>query len=110
MKWKVSFYNEKVMKDLLKWPVGIKAKFTHIVNLLEQYGPIEVGMPFIKSMGEGLYEIRSKGKEGIARAFFCMIVNKEIVILHGFIKKDQKTPNKELKIAKKRLREVVDGK
>ena len=101
MKWKVSFYDEKVMKNLFKWPAGIKAKFTHIVELLEQHGPQDVGMPFVKAMGDGLFEIR---------ALFCMVIGKEVVILHGFIKKTQKTPAKELEIAKKRLREVQDGK
>jgi|SRR5690606_17779143 len=110
MKWKVSFYDEKVMKNLFKWPAGIKAKFTHIVELLEQHWPQDVGMPFVKAMEDGLFEIRAKSKEGIGRALFCMVIGKEVVILHGFIKKTQKTPAKELEIAKKRLREVQDGK
>ena len=59
-------------------------------------------------MGQGLYEIRAKGQEGIGRAFFCMIIGKENIVLHGFIKKTQKTPAKELNIAMKRLKEVRD--
>ncbi len=51
-----------------------------------------------------LYEIRAKGKEGIGRPVYCMAKGKEIVILHSFIKKSQKTPKKELDLAKKRMK------
>jgi phage-related protein len=60
-------------------------------------------------MGKGLFEIRVKGKEGIGRAFFCTIVDRRIVILHAFIKKSQKTPKKELEIARRRLRDVLEN-
>ena len=57
-------------------------------------------------MGEGLFEIRSKGKEGIGCSIYCMVKGKEIIILHSFIKKSQKTPKKELNLAKKRMKEI----
>jgi phage-related protein len=57
-------------------------------------------------MGEGLFEIRAKGKEGIGRSLFCTLKGKEIVILHSFIKKTKKTPEKELKLARKRMKEI----
>lgn len=57
-------------------------------------------------MGDGLFELRCKGAEGIGRAFYCTMVGREIVILHSFIKKTQETPDRELKMARKRLKEV----
>lgn len=57
-------------------------------------------------MGDGLFELRCKGAEGIGRAFYCTMVGREIVILHSFIKKTQETPDRELKTARKRLKEV----
>ena len=69
------------------------------------YGP-NLGMPFTRSLGKGLFEIRVRGKEGIGRAFFCTIVGNEIIILHAFVKKSQKIPKKELGIAHQRLKEV----
>lgn len=57
-------------------------------------------------MGDGLFELRIKGKEGIARVFYCTVVGQRIVMLHGFIKKSEKTPLKELKLARLRLAEV----
>jgi phage-related protein len=57
-------------------------------------------------MGDGLFEVRARGTEGIGRAFFCCFSGRRVVILHGFIKKTQKTPLKEVQIARKRLKEV----
>lgn len=104
--WKVSFFNDGVRGTLAKWPNRLKAKFTRIVELIAMTSPMDVGMPHVKSMGQSLFEIRVKSDEGIGRAFFCMIVGKEIIILHSFIKKTQKTPEKELSIARKRMKEV----
>ena len=105
MKWQVTFYNEKVEEETLGFPKGILANFIHIVEMIEDFGPI-LGKPYTAPMGDGLFEIRAKGKEGIGRSLYCTMVRKEIVILNSFIKKSQKTPKKELDLAKKRMKEV----
>ena len=106
MNWKVTFYNEKVENQTLKFPSGILANFLHIVEMVEDLGP-NLGKPYVGSLGSGLYEIRAKGKEGIGRSVYCTITGKEVVILHSFIKKSQKTPKKELDLAKKRMKEIL---
>lgn len=63
-------------------------------------------MLLTRALGDGLFELRVKGREGIGKAFFCYVVGKRIIILHGFIKKEQKTPPKELRLAKERLKEI----
>ena len=70
-------------------------------------GP-NLGLPYTKAFGDGLFETRARGKEGIGRAFFCTMVGKRVVILHGFIKKTQATPPDEIKIARKRMKEMND--
>ena len=60
-------------------------------------------------MGQGLFELRCKGKEGAGRAFYCTIIGRQIIILHSFIKKTQQTPDLELKIARRRLKEINRG-
>ena len=60
-------------------------------------GP-NLGGPHTKAFGEGLFELRLKGAEGIARVFFCTLVGKRIVIPHSFIKKSDKTPLREREI------------
>lgn len=69
---------------------------------MEEHG-IYLGSALTKSMGNGLFELRIKAREGIGRAFFCYRCGHEIIILHAFIKK---TPVKEIAIAMKRLNEV----
>lgn len=61
-----------------------------------------IGMPTCRPMGKGLYEVRSNLPSGkIARVLFCIFENR-MILLHGFIKKTQKTPKKELDLALKR--------
>ncbi len=105
MKWIITYYNEQVEHSILDWPTKIKAKYLFITHLIEEHGP-NLGEPYTKAFGDGLFEIRAKGQEGIARAFFCTLIGKEIIVLHGFVKKTNKTPNNEIAIAKKRLKEV----
>lgn len=81
------------------------ANLIHILDLIEQFGPA-LGKPHTSPMGSGMFEIRAKGKEGIGRSLFCSVSGKEIVILHSFIKKTQKTPKKDLALARRRMKEL----
>lgn len=66
-----------------------------------------VGMPVCRSLGRSLYEIRSDlASRRIARVIFC-IAEQRMVLLHGFIKKTQKTPKADLELAFKRKKEVT---
>ena len=105
MNWRVTFYNEKVEKKTLSFPKGILANFLHVVEMMEEYGPA-LGKPYTAPIGDGLFEIRVKGKEGIGRSLFCTIKGQEIIILHSFIKKSQYRAQKEKDLARKRKKEV----
>lgn len=65
-----------------------------------------LGMPHSKAMGDGLFEFRLKGAEGIARVFYCAVVNRRIVMLHSFVKKTERTPRRDLVLATSRMKEV----
>jgi len=73
--------------------------------MIEEFGP-SLGKPYTAPMGKGLFEIRAKGLEGIGRSLFCTVKGHEIIILHSFVKKTQKTPSNEVAIARKRMKEV----
>ena len=73
---------------------------------MEIFGPA-LGMPHTRAMGGGLFELRIKAAEGIARVFYCTVIDRRIVILHQFVKKSDKTPPKELEIARRRMKEVT---
>lgn len=85
-------------------PDTLQARYIGMTTRMIEYGP-NLGLPHTDSFGGGLFELRLKGAEGIARVFFCTMVVQEIVILHSFINKTQKAPEKELKIAKTRMKE-----
>ena len=105
MKFEIEYYSGKVIADIAALPLSIRARYFHLADLMGENGP-DLGMPHTRHMGDGLLEMRLKGREGIARVFYCTLVRNRIVILHSFVKKTDKTPIKELAIAKKRMQEV----
>jgi phage-related protein len=105
--WSVTFYSQKLEVEILRLPAGAVARFLRYAERMEIYGP-DLGMPHTRAMGDELFELRLKAVEGIARVFYCTLVGRRIVMLHQFVKKSQKTPPKELDIARKRMKEVKD--
>ena len=105
MTYRIQFFVASVQTLIEKWPVGIYASFVRIAEQIEISGP-NLGMPYTKAMGDGLFEIRAKSAEGIGRAFFCCMKGRRVIILHGFVKKTQTTPLKEIRLAKRRMKEV----
>lgn len=105
MGYQLQFFNAKVQTAMEAWPTSISASFVRITQQMVESGP-NLEMPYTRPLGDGLFEIRAKGTEGIGRAFFCCMVGRRIIILHGFIKKTQATPLKELAIARKRFKEI----
>ena len=105
MSWSIEYAHPDVEKFVLDLPTGLRAKYFRLTELMEEFGA-NLGMPHSRPMPEGLFELRVKSQEGIARIFYCMLVGKRIVMLHGFIKKSQKTPAKDSKLARKRMKEV----
>ena len=79
--------------------------YARITERMQVFGP-HLGMPFTRPLGEGLFEVRARGKEGIGRAVFCTATGQTIMILHAFIKKTQKTPQRDLELARRRPWEV----
>jgi len=105
MPWTIDYYSEAVRLEIEALPVGIRAAYVRLTELLEEFG-LELRMPHSRAMGGGLYELRPRGREGIARVFYCALVGRRIVILHSFMKKTRRTPARELAIARRRHREV----
>lgn len=105
MTYSISYYSREVQEDIMNLPVTLQARYIGLTQRMLEYGP-NLGLPHTDAFGGGLFELRLKGVEGIARVFFCTMVQQEIVMLHSFIKKAQKTPLKELKLAKLRMKEL----
>jgi phage-related protein len=105
--WAITFFDSRVEAGLLEMAAGFVARFIRYAERMEVHGP-DLGMPHTRAMGDGLFELRLKGPEGIARVFYCTLSQRRIMMLHFFVKKTQKTPTKEIDIARNRMREVKD--
>ena len=107
MNWKVTFYSERVEAEIHAMAGAFVGRFLRYAERMEIHGP-DLGMPHTRPMGDGLFELRLKAAEGIARVFFCTVVARKIVVLHQFVKKTEKTPSKEIKIARSRMKDLTD--
>ena len=108
MKYTIEYFHSRVKYDIESWPDGILADYARLAELLMEFGP-NLRMPHSRAMGDGLFELRPRGREGIGRALYCYVAGHRIVILHAFVKKTQETPEKELRLARKRMKEVRNG-
>jgi len=106
--YRIEYFHPRVKEEIENWPGGILADFARMVELLMEFGP-NLRMPHSRAMGGGLFELRLRGREGIGRVFYCFVVRQRVVILHAFQKKTEGTPKQELRIARRRMKEVQNG-
>jgi phage-related protein len=65
----------------------LQARFLRIAELIETHGPLQVGRPHVAPLGEGLWEIRMRGRSGIARALFGIGPGRQITVGRVFVKR-----------------------
>ena len=97
-----------MLAEIESWPADILADYARIAELLIEHGP-NLRLPHSRAFGEGLFELGPGGKSGIGRAFYCFLIGRRAVVLHAFVKKSQQTSDRELKLARKRMKEVLHG-
>lgn len=97
---------EIAQQEFAELPAEMRARLIRMVEVIEQHGLRNAPGHWVKSLGGGLWELRVTGRDGIARAFFVVVRGPRMVIVRVFIKKTQKTPKHELKLAWKRAKEV----
>lgn len=105
MDYTITYYSEDVQQKILELPDTLAARYVVLTRRMIALGP-NLGEPHTKPFGGGLFELRLKGAEGIARVFYCTLVGRRIVMLHSFVKKSDKTPPHEREIAEARMKEV----
>ena len=108
MPYSIEYFHPRVLAEIEAWPVDILADYARLVELLMEHGP-NLRLPHSRAFGDGLFELRPRGRSGIGRAFYCFVLDRRVIVLHAFVKKSQQTPEGELKLARKRLREVRNG-
>jgi len=108
MSYSIEYFHHRVLAEIEAWPVDILADYTRIVELLMEFGP-DLRMPHSRAMGGGLFELRPRGREGVGRALYCFVMGRRVVVLHAFVKKTRRTPERDLALARRRLKKVQDG-
>ena len=76
MSYSILYYNEQVQDDIMNLPATLQARYIGLTNRMIVYGP-NLCLPHTDSFGSGLFELRLKGAEGIARVFFCTLVSRK---------------------------------
>lgn len=104
--WKVTIH-PLAEAELKALPGDLRARFLHVAELLETFGPGQVGMPHVRPLEGKLWEMRMQGKDGIARAVYVAAQGRRLVVLHVFIKKTQTTPRAAIETARKRLQSAT---
>ena len=107
MSYTITYYSEAVRDEIDVLPMTLRLRYAGLTSRMVAHGP-NLGESHTEAFGGGLFELRLKGAEGIARVFYCTLVERRIVVLHSYIKKSQKTPLRERRIAETRLKEIKD--
>ena len=105
MDYPIDYFSVALQQQILELPDALAARYVVLARRMVAIGP-NLGMPHTKAVGEGLFDLRLKGAEGIARVFYCTVMNRRIVMLHSFIKKTERTPKRDLVLAIGRMKEV----
>ena len=106
MAWTVNFLDDTARAELDPLPVDMRARFERIVTLITDHGLEKVREPYVKHLEDKLWEMRLTGKTGIARSIYITASEQRVVVLRTFVKKTQKTPRRELELARTRAKEV----
>lgn len=102
--WTFEFLDDNVEDEFDDFPVEIKAKMFRILELIKDKGLEHVRKPHVDHLGEKLWEMRAQGKDGWGRSLYCTASGRRVVILRCFMKKTNKTPKSEMKIAIERMK------
>jgi phage-related protein len=93
-----------VEAEVLSLPKDMQVRFLRISELLEKFGPQNVGLPHVRSLEQKLWEMRLRGRDGIGRAIYVAATGQRLIVLHAFVKRTQKTPRSEIELALRRFR------
>jgi phage-related protein len=106
MSWTIEFVNRVAEAELTALPLDMRTRFTRIADMIVQYGLQAVHEPYVKHLDGKLWEMRLKGRDGIARSIYVAASGQRVVVLRTFVKKTQETPRRELGIALARMMEI----
>jgi phage-related protein len=106
MSWTVGFVNAAAEAEVFALPPDMLARFLRIGDMIRDNGLMAMREPHVKHLTGKLWEIRVKGRDGIARSIYATASGQRVTILRTFIKKTQTTPPREIDLALARLKEM----
>lgn len=106
MAWSVTALNALVVEEIEALPADMRARLVRLSALIEQHGLAALPRDTVDHLEDKLWELRIRGKSGISRAIYVTASGQRVVIVRVFVKKTQKTPNRELRLARERAKDV----
>ena len=107
MPWRVEILNDTVSAEIAALPADMQARFLRLSERIIQTGLENLGEPHVKHLEGKLWELRLTGRDGIARVLYVTAVGRRVIVVRAFVKKTQKTPPGEIKLALQRAKEVT---
>lgn len=107
MAWIVETLDEGVDREIEALPADMRAQLVRISRMIEEFGLERMREPHVKHLQGPLWEMRLRGRDGISRALYVTAKGRRVVIVRAFIKKTQKTPGREIRLALERAKEVM---
>lgn len=105
MEWNTIFL-KNVEKFIMSQPQNVRVSLLRHVELLNRHG-IDLGMPYVKFIENKIYELRIKESSNNYRLFYFAHIDKKFVVVHGIIKKTQKTPREDIELSIKRMNDFI---
>jgi phage-related protein len=106
MSWSVETLNLTVDAEIRALSADLQGRLIRVIDAVQALGPMGLPREWSKSLGDGLWELRLQGRDGIARAVYVTASGRRVVIVRVFVKKTQKMPQHELELARSRAKEV----
>ena len=106
MHWTVGVLDIRVAAEIAALPDDMRARLARLIALIQQFGFEALPRESVKHLEDKLWELRITGRDGISRAIYVTASGRRVIILRAFLKKTQKTPPRELKMARERAKEI----
>ena len=104
--WSVEYLNSVAEAEVEALPQDTRASFLRIADMIRDNGLERMPEPYVKHLEGKIWEMRLKGRDGIARSLYVAATGRRVVVLRTFVKKTETTPRREIEIALTRAKEV----
>ena len=108
MSWTLVFANATAEAELNALPDDMQMRFGRIARLIAENGLVAMREPYVKHLTGKLWEMRISGRDGIARSIYVTASGRRAIVLRTFVKKTQQTPPREIELAMKRMKEILE--